>query len=116
MPSKKVVMQDRELKAKVFPRIWAKTMSGDKITRSYMHTLNDAFDEQKLFEYICEITRAMDIPTPIILQSHIYNFVHFNVAKFLPREFVEDVDFDYFTIENSSGTIKPLPRYFCEDM
>ena len=52
----------------------------------------------------------------IILKSHTYNFVHFNIAKFLRREFVEDVDFDYLVLENSSGTIKPLPRYFREDM
>ncbi|MDE6617476.1 MAG: hypothetical protein K2K13_00410 [Clostridiales bacterium] len=105
----------KELKAKVFPRIWAKTTKGDKITRSYMYELGDVFDEDKLFEYVCDITRALDIPTPIILTSHKYNFVHFNIAKFLPREFVDDVDFDFFTIENSSGTIKPLPRYFNEN-
>ena len=109
-------MKQQELKAKVYPRIWAKTMRGDKITRSYMYTLGEAFDESRLFNYVCEITRAMDIPTPLILNSHVYNFVHFNIAKFLSTEFVEDVDFDFFTIENSSGTIKPLPRYFREDM
>lgn len=90
-------------------------MRGDKITRSYMHTLDGPFDEDKLFTYVCEITHAMDIPTPIILNSHVYNFVHFNVAKFLPSEFVDDVDFDFFTLENSTGTIKPLPRYFNEN-
>ena len=105
----------KELKAKVFPRIWAKTMRGDKITRDYMYTLDGPFDENKLFEYVSDITRALDIPTPIILNSHVHHFVHFNIAKFLPREFVEEVDFDYFVIENSSGTISPLPRYFRED-
>lgn len=77
-----------------------------------MYTLSDGFDDDKLFEYVCDITRAMDIPTPVILTSHNYNFVHFNIARFLPRDFVESVDFDYFVIENSSGTIKPLPHYF----
>lgn len=91
-------------------------MLGDKITRDYMYTLGGAFDEEKLFEYLCDITHAMDIPTPIILKSHTYNFVHFNIAKFLRREFVEDVDFDYLVLENTTGTIKPLPRYFREDM
>lgn len=110
------MVRNKELKAKVYPRIWAKTLRGDKITRDYMLTLDGPFDETKLFEYVCEITHAMDIPTPVILGSHVYNFVHFNIAKFLAREFVEDVDFDYFVIENSSGTIKPLPRYFREDM
>ena len=49
-----------------------------------------------MFNYVCDITHAMDIPTPLILKSHVYNFVHFNIAKFLRTEFVDDVDFDYF--------------------
>lgn len=106
----------KELKAKIFPRIWAKTHKDGRITRDYMYTLDGTFDEARLFEYLCEITRAMDIPTPIMLKSHIYHFVHFNIAKFLAAEFVEDVDFDFLTIENTTGTIKPLPRYFREDM
>ena len=109
-------MKQKELKAKVYPRIWAKTMRGDKMTRSYMYTLSEAFDEERMFNYVCDITHAMDIPTPLILKSHVYNFVHFNIAKFLRTDFVDDVDFDYFILENSSGTIKPLPRYFNEDM
>ncbi len=106
----------KELKAKVYPRIWAKTHKGDKITRSYMYTLDGPFEEERLFEYVCDITRALDIPTPIILSNHVYSFVHFNVCKFLPSEFVDEVDFDKFTLENSGGTIKPIPRYFREDM
>lgn len=109
-------MNEKQLKAKVFPRIWAKTVRGDKITRNYMYTLDSAFEEERFFEYVCDITHALDIPTPAILDCHVYNFVHFNIAKFLPREFVDEVDFDYLVLENSSGTIKPLPRYFREDM
>lgn len=109
-------MQEKQLKARVYPQIWAKTYKGDKITRDYMYTLDGPFEEDSIFEYLTDITRAMDIPTPLLLKSHIYHFVHFNVCKFLPSEFVDDVDFDRFTLENSGGTIKPLPRYFREDM
>ncbi|MCH5161011.1 MAG: hypothetical protein J1G04_03170 [Clostridiales bacterium] len=105
----------RELKAKVFPRIWAKTMKGDKITRDFMYTLDGPFEEDRLFEYVCAITHGMDIPTPIILKSHTYNFVHFNICKFLKSEFIDEVDFDYLSLENTTGTIKPLPRYFNEN-
>ncbi len=90
-------------------------MKGDKITRDYMLTLDGAFEEDRLFEYLCEITHAMDIPTPIVLKSHIDSFVHFNICKFLATEFVEDVDFDCLTLENTAGTIKPVPRYFNEN-
>ena len=105
---------EKQLKARVFPRIWAKTVKGDKITRDYMYTLDGPFDEERMFEYICEITRAMDIATPLVLKHHVYNFVHFNIAKFLAREYVEPVDFDFFTLENTTGTIKPITRYFNE--
>ncbi len=77
-----------------------------------MYTLDGPFEEERLFEYVSEIARAIDIPTPIILKSHVYNFVHFNTVKFLPNEFVEEVDFDKLTLESTTGTIKPLPRYF----
>lgn len=107
-------MEKKELKAKVYPRIWAKTVKDGKITRNFMYTLDGPFEDDRLFDYVCDITHELDIPTPIILKSHLYNFVHFNIVKFLPSEFVDDVDFDYFTLENSSGTIKPLPRYFNE--
>lgn len=107
---------EKQLKARVYPRIWAKTLKGDKITRDYLLTLTEPFDETKLFEYVCEITHAMDIPTPVILQSHTYHFVHFNVARFRPRDFVDDVDFDFFTLESATGTaISPLPKYFDEN-
>ncbi len=106
---------ERELKTKIYPQIWAKTVKGEKITRNYLYTLDAPFDEDKLFEYVCDITHELDIPTPVILKSHIYNFVHFNIVRFRARDFVEDVDFDVFSLENSTGTIKPLPRYFRED-
>ena len=108
-------MPERILKAKVYPRIWAKTMKGDKITRDFMLTLDGPFDEERIFEYLCEITHGMDIPTPVLLKNHIHSFVHFNVCRFLAREFVEEVDFDYLTLENTTGTIKPIPRYFNEN-
>ncbi|MDE7464518.1 MAG: hypothetical protein K2M48_05770, partial [Clostridiales bacterium] len=110
----KYMAGQKELKAKVFPRIWAKTTVGDKITRDYMYTLDGPFDESRLFEYVCDITHALDIPTPVILKNHLYNFVHFNICKFLATEFVDEVDFDFLTLENTTGTIKPLPRYFNE--
>ena len=45
--------------------------------------------------------REFDIPTPIILKSHITNYVDFNNTTFLPRDFVESIDFDRFIIENA---------------
>ena len=32
--------------------------------------------------------------------KHIFNFAKFNHVRFLPRDFVEGVDFDYLLLEN----------------
>ena len=44
----------------------------------------------------------LDIPTPVILKPHIFQFAKFHHAKFLPRDFVDGVDFDRLIVENIS--------------
>ena len=43
----------------------------------------------------------IDIPTPAILKTHINNYVDFNNSTFLPRDFIESIDFDSVIIENA---------------
>lgn len=50
--------------------------------------------------YLMDICHEMDIPTPVLLKTHIFNFAKFNHVKFLPRDFVESVDFDCLLLEN----------------
>ena len=40
---------EKQLKARVFPRIWAKTVMVDKITRDYMYTHDGPFDEERMY-------------------------------------------------------------------
>ena len=82
-------------------RIWARTTVNDKITRSYIYESIDNFSEDTIRKHIEKICHEIDIPTPIILKSHIMNYVDFNGSTFLPRDFVESIDFDKFTIENA---------------
>lgn len=82
-------------------RIWARTMSDGKITRSYIYESIDNFDYEKIKIYISKMCHELDIPTPIILKNHINNYVDFNNCTFLPRDFVESIDFDKFIIENA---------------
>jgi hypothetical protein len=44
----------------------------------------------------------LDIPTPAILKSHITNYVDFNNSVFLPRDFIESIDFEKFILENAT--------------
>lgn len=83
-------------------RIWARTMVDGKITRSYIYESIDNFVEEKFFLHIQKICHEIDIPTPAILKSHIKNYVDFNNSVFIPRDFVESIDFDKFIIENAT--------------
>lgn len=82
-------------------RIWAKTIKDNKITRSYIYESIDNFLADKFFMHLERICHEIDIPTPALLKSHINNYVDFNTASFLPRDFVESIDFDSFIIENA---------------
>lgn len=54
----------------------------------------------RFLSYLMDICHEMDIPTPVLLKTHIFNFAKFNHVKFLPRDFVESVDFDCLLLEN----------------
>ena len=82
-------------------RIWAKTMLDGKIAKQFVYQN----DEEKLtyshfFNYLADICRELDAPTPVLLKTHIFNFAKFNHVRFYPRDFVEGVDFDYLLLEN----------------
>ena len=82
-------------------RVWAHIMKDNKITRSYIYESIDNFYPDKFYAHIEKMCHELDIPTPVILKSHINNYVDFNHATFLPRDFVESVDFDKLVLENA---------------
>ena len=82
-------------------RVWAHTMKDNKITRSYIYESIDNFNPDKFYAHIEKMCHELDIPTPVILKSHINNYVDFNTATFLPRDFVESIDFDKLVLENA---------------
>lgn len=46
-----------------------------------------------------EICYELDVSTPVVLPTHYKHFTRFNRIKFLPRDFVEDVDFTSLVLE-----------------
>ena len=83
-------------------RIWARTMVNGKIEKSFIYESVDNFNEKSFFKHLEKICQKIDIPTPIILKSHIENYVDFNNVTFLPRDFVEYVDFEKLILENAT--------------
>ena len=83
-------------------RIWARTVNEGKITRSFIYESIDNFNETNFYKHIERICHEIDIPTPAILKSHITNYVDFNNTTFLPRDFIESIDFEKFILENAT--------------
>ena len=83
-------------------RLWAKTIKDQKITQSYIYESIDNFSADTFYLHVANICHKMDIATPVVLKTHVQNFVTFNNVTFLPRDFVESVNFDKFTIEDAS--------------
>ena len=84
-------------------KIWAKTLLADKITRDHMFKRFEKFDAGKFMEYLTEICYELDIPTPVVLSSHLANFGAFHVVRFRDGDFVESVDFELLVLESASS-------------
>lgn len=80
-------------------KIWAKTIKNDRVKKSHIYKGEDRFESEQFPVYLREICEQMDLPTPVLLASHIRNFDSFNMTRFLPSDYVERVDFDCFTLE-----------------
>ncbi|HIY77832.1 MAG TPA: hypothetical protein H9728_02195 [Candidatus Borkfalkia excrementavium] len=81
-------------------KIWAKIYRGGKIRRQFVYEGGEKLTYSHFLNYLFDICRELDCPTPVLLKTHIMNFAKFNHVKFLPRDFVEGVDFDYLLLEN----------------
>ena len=81
-------------------RIWAKVITDGRIKKQFVYELNEQLVYSKMFEYMAEICSALDVPTPVVVKAHIFNFAKCNHVKVLPRDFVEAVPFDHLFIEN----------------
>ena len=81
-------------------KIWAKLITAGKIRKQFVYEKEERLTYSRFFDYLADICHELDIPTPVLLKTHIFNFAKFNHVKFLPRDFVESVDFDCLLLEN----------------
>lgn len=81
-------------------RIWAKIIKDGKIVSQTTYEKDDKFAYSHFFNYLADICEELDIATPILLKTHIFNYAKFNTVRFLPRDFAESVDFDKLILEN----------------
>jgi hypothetical protein len=83
-------------------RIWGKVIKGEKIVKQVTFESFDKFSYGEFFNYLTAICEELDIATPVLLKTHIFNYAKFRQVRFLPRDFAETVNFDKLVLENIS--------------
>jgi hypothetical protein len=82
-------------------RIWAKVIKDDKIVRQYVFEKFESIDYAKFFEYVRDICEHLDVATPVIIKTHLFNYAKYNNVRFTKNDFIEPIDFDKFVLENA---------------
>ncbi len=82
-------------------RIWAKVLKKDKIIKQYVFERFSEMDYSEFFSYVREICENLDIPTPVIIKTHLFNYAKYNVVRFKKDDFVEAISFDKLVLENA---------------
>lgn len=81
-------------------RIWAKVIREEKIIKQLTYESDDKFVYSQFFKYLADICEELDIATPVLMKTHIFNYAKFSTVRFLPRDFAESVDFDKLVLDN----------------
>lgn len=81
-------------------RIWAKIMKEDHIEKQFVYESDKKFTYSLFFRYLADICTELDVPTPVLLKAHAFNYAKFNHVIFRPRDFMESIDFDKLVLEN----------------
>lgn len=82
-------------------RIWAKVMKKDKILKQFMFERQENMDYSKFFDYLREICENLDIATPVLIKTHLFNYAKYNNVRFTKSDFVEQISFDKLILENA---------------
>ena len=82
-------------------RIWAKVLKQDKILKQFVYEREGATDYSQFFDYLKDICETLDIPTPVLIKTHLFNYAKYNNVRFTASDFIESVEFDKLVLENA---------------
>lgn len=77
----------------------AQLHKGDKLIKNQLFEDDRELTPSEFTRSLQEIAYELDIATPVSLPTHFKHLKRFNRVKYLPRDFIEEVDFTSFTIE-----------------
>ena len=78
-------------------KIWGKVIKKERITKS--KTIQIDPSSMSFFDMLKTICLDLNIPTPVLLDKHVYDFNVFHFSTFKPDNFVESVSFDSFVVQ-----------------
>ena len=78
-----------------------KVISNEKIMKSKTVKVNT--ETTTFFDMLANLCHLLNIPTPVLLDKHVYDFNVFGICAFKPDDFIEEVAFDRFSIEIFKG-------------
>lgn len=81
-------------------RIWAKVLKNNKIIKQYVFERAENIDYSMFFDYLKDICENLDIATPVLIKTHLFNYAKYNVVRFSKDDFMESIDFDKLVLEN----------------
>lgn len=81
-------------------KIWAKVLSKGKIIKQYTLIKDENMDYSMFFDYLREICENLDVPTPVLIKTHLFNYAKYNVLRFSSDDFLEQINFDRLVLEN----------------
>ncbi len=76
-------------------------MKKDKILKQYVLEKEGSLDYSLFFDYLREICENLDIATPVLIKTHLFNYAKYNVVRFKESDFVESIPFDKLVLENA---------------
>lgn len=76
-------------------------MKNGKIMKQFVYEREGTTDYSIFFEYVRDICEALDIPTPVLIKTHLFNYAKYNTVRFTADDFVEKIDFDKLVLENA---------------
>lgn len=69
--------------------------------KQFVYEREGTTDYSIFFEYVRDICEALDIPTPVLIKTHLFNYAKYNTVRFTADDFVEKTDFDKLVLENA---------------
>ncbi len=79
-------------------RIWGKVLVKEKLVKS--NTIEIDETSTTFFSMLKDLCSSLNIPTPVLLDKHVYDFNLFNMSVFKPDDFIEEIWFDKFILEH----------------